>query len=289
MKDLQRIVSETAKTLGLPDAAESAALAALQKRYRLAESFYSDGLERGFFKIKYPSLEKRYGGAFALAATLLLARRTKNNYERFGMPETVFWDTMSDIKLWEHNYFVKNGSHGIGELGWLKNHFKLEIFRLGRLQFQKTKLFDPLFKSVKGVRLGESALFVHIPQGEPLDIEKAKSSFLEANRFFEQYFPDFRYRLYVTETWLLYEKNRLFMKEGCNILKFSELFQHLGDKNLQKEATKRIFGKEYHADNRESSLEKAAKAYLESGGKLGIGVGYIEKSKLENNFASAAD
>lgn len=286
MKDLGRIVSETAKTLGLPSAAESAALTALNKRYRLAESFYLDGMDRGFFKIKYPSLEKRYGGAFALAVTLLLAERTKNEYSELGLSETVFWDTMSDIRIWEHNYFVKKGRHGIGELGWLKNHFKLEIFRLGRLQFQKTKLSDPLFKSVNGIRLGESALFVHIPQSEPLAPEKAKSSFLEANRFFETYFPDFHYRLYFTETWLLYGKNRLFMKEGCNILKFSELFRHLGDKNLQKEATKRIFGKEYHADDRESSLEKAAKAYLESGGTLGVGVGYIEKDKPLKDFAA---
>lgn len=212
----------------------------------------------------------------ALAVILKLAVDVKARYENAGIDEKIYYDTMSDIKIW----CEKTGNKGIREYMWLRNHLKFELFRLGRLQFQiypcknKTMLYNKL-----PFNYGDNLIYIHIPEGEKLDKDKCKESLTMAEEFFNKYFPTFRYEYYICESWLLFEGNRDFMKSDSNIVGFMSLFDICYSMKVDVQAIERIYGKrklikKNYAEN--TDLQRRAKAYMQNGNKLGVGVGVIK-------------
>ncbi len=208
----------------------------------------------------------------ALAVILKLAVDVKDKYAKAGIDEKIYYDTMSDIKIW----CEKTGNKGIKEYMWLRNHVKFELFRLGRLQFQiyecknKTLLYNKLPFSY-----GDNLIYVHIPEGQKLDEDRCKESFLMAEEFFGKYFPDYKYEYFFCESWLLYEGNRDFMKIDSNIIKFMSLLSHCYSVKIDVQAIERIYGKrklmkKNYSEN--TDLQRRAKEYMLCGNKLGIGV-----------------
>ena len=78
------------------------------------------------------SVLKKENDIVRLAVILECAMRARVEYEKAGIDEKIYYDTMSDIKIWCEN----NGNRGLKNYGWLSNHVRLELFRIGRLQFQ---------------------------------------------------------------------------------------------------------------------------------------------------------
>ena len=184
---------------------------------------------------------------------------------------------MADISVWCEN----NGNKGLKNYNWLKNHLKGELFKVGRLQYQFYKCDNPTFDYKKlPVSYGDNAVFVHIPQGEKLDFNACKASLVDSKEFFKQYFPDYKFNYFICESWLLYGSNGEFMSENSNIVKFQSLFNIAYSEKDDSQGIERIFGKrrllvsQYPED---TTLRRQAKAYMQRGGKLGIGVGYIKK------------
>ena len=215
---------------------------------------------------------------FRLAVILNLACRVKKKYDMAGIDEKIYYDTMSDIKIWSD----KCREGGLENYGWLKNHVSFELFRLGRLQFQlyecknKTLLYNKL-----PFTYGDRLIYVHIPEGEKLSAEKCEDSFCRAKDFFGRYFPGYKYEYYFCESWLLFEGNVEFMSYDCNIVRFMSFFDICYSVKIDEQAVERIFGKrELFKKNypEKTSLQKSAKQYMLSGGRMGIGVG-IRKLK----------
>lgn len=217
----------------------------------------------------------RQNNLMRLAVILECAKRVKEKYDTFKISETVYFDTMSDIKIWCKN-------NGIENYGWLQNHVKFELFRLGRLQFQ---LYECKNKTLSYKKLpfdyGEKLIYIHIPEGEKLDFDKCKDSLEKANEFFALYFPQYEYKFYFCESWLLYENNRDFMDENSNIIKFMSLFDIAYSVKDDSQAIERIFKKRKILKStfeEKTSLQKKAKEYMLNGNKLGMGIGVISKN-----------
>ncbi len=224
---------------------------------------------------------KKENDIIRLAVILSCAVKAKDKYDSMGISEEVYYDTMSDIKIWCEN----NGNKGLKNYGWLKNHVKCELFRLGRLQFQ---IYPCKNRTLNYKKLpfdyGENLIYVHIPQGEKLEKERCIESIRSAGEFFAKHFPDYGYRWYFTESWLLFEGNREFMAENSNILAFASLFEHCYSVKIDEQAIERIFGKrrifkKNYPEN--TSLQKRAKEYIIKGNRLGAGIGVIDR-----NFAA---
>ena len=214
----------------------------------------------------------------ALAVILKLAVDVKDKYDEVGISEKIYYDTMSDIKIW----CEKTGNKGIKEYMWLRNHVRFELFRLGRLQFQ---LYECKNKALPYNKLpfakGDNLINVHIPEGEKLDEEKCRESFIMAEEFFEKYFADFKYEYFFCESWLLFEDNREFMKPESNIMKFMSLFEICYSVKIDIQAIERIYGKRRlfkrnYCEN--TDLQRRAKQYMLDGNKLGIGIA-VRKAK----------
>lgn len=218
---------------------------------------------------------------FILAVVLCVAKELKEKYDSLGIDEKIYYDTMSDIKIW----CDKIGGRGIKNYPWLKNHLSFELFRIGRLQFQlyECKNKTLLYKNLP-FSYGEKLIYIHIPEGESLDKEKCEKSLYEATEFFKRYFPDYEYRFFFCESWLLFENNRAFMSEKSNIIDFMSLFNIRYSLKIDSQAIERIFVKRRLLKRNypeETSLQKKAKNYMLSGNRLGIGVGVIESEKYK--------
>ena len=75
------------------------------------------------------------------------------------------------------------------------------------------------------------------------------------------------------------------MKKDSNIVQFMDLFDCRYSLKIDIQAIERIYGKRHifiKSYPEKTSLQKRAKEYMLSGGKLGIGVGIIEKDKYKN-------
>ena len=75
-------------------------------------------------------------GVYPLAVLLACVPDMAQEYRALGIPEEVLRDTLSDFRIWVQNCERRTGRIALTEYSWLTNHVRLEIFRLGRLQFR---------------------------------------------------------------------------------------------------------------------------------------------------------
>lgn len=229
----------------------------------------------GFGILKYHSDLMRLAVCLEYMSTYTLAF-----YEKRNIPKEIFIDTMKDIGIWCEN----NQNKGLKNYNWIKNHLNGELFKIGRLQYQFSTCNNKLIDYSKSpISYGEKVIYVHIPQGEKLIFSQCTESLSMADKFFEKYFSEYHYRYYFSESWLLYESNKYFMDKDSNIMQFQSLFTNVYNAKFQQQGIERIFGKRMinkrnYPEN--TTLRKNAKEYILKGGKLGIGVGIIDKDKF---------
>lgn len=224
-----------------------------------------------------------------LAAALVLAENVYSKYKSRGIPDEIYYDTMSDITVWVNTLKREENIDGLKNIGWLYNHFKFELFKIGRMQYQFFRtnyvisgvpLLNLHQMTVKNHR---RVLNIHIPEGEPLNIDKCLNSLNSANEFFKKYFPEYKFHGFVCDSWLLDPNNALFMDKNRNIVKFSELFDTVvRTKRNSFEIVKRLWGKdiksadEITAFAETTDLQRRTKKYILDGGKTGNGYGTIK-------------
>lgn len=215
-----------------------------------------------------------------LAVIIETAEVTAEKYKAAGIPLKIFDDTLDDIRIWCEN----NDNKGLKNYNWIKNHINAELFKIGRLQFQFFKCSIKFLNySNLPFSYNDNMIYVHIPQGEKLDYYECKKSLNQAVKFFSEYFPDYEYRYFFCESWLLYDKNIMYMDKESNIIKFSSLFDIIYSLPCDFQAIERIYGKRKFNKNKyqgDTSLRKRAKEFMLNGGKLGTGIGIIDKLDL---------
>ena len=214
----------------------------------------------------------------------------KNRYEKKGISDEIFFDTMNDIKIWINDCRDNLHSVGLNELNWIMHHMNLGIFKIGRLQYQKLiYYFKTPYKNE--IKFGDKILNVHIPRGAKLDFEECEKSFVMAQEFFAKYYPDFPNNKFMCHSWLLYSGNKNFMDEDSNILKFQKLFELVEEKEAPHPTYRWLFGvKIKNADlmknkkdsgsygftgglKKNTDLRRNAIEYIKNGGIFGEGLG----------------
>ncbi|MDP9266108.1 MAG: acyltransferase domain-containing protein [Chloroflexota bacterium] len=168
-------------------------------------------------------------------ATLPAIRRW---HEERGIPDEVSWATLADLGNQVDIHRWMYGSSGLETRSWLTLHFRGGIYRLGRLQFNRSRMGPapgrpPLFwydavtvdRRGSGFRPGDHALGIHIPRGAPLAPEACDSSFEWARAFFARHFPSELCRLAICTSWLLDEQLADYLPEDSNIVRFQRRFE----------------------------------------------------------------
>jgi hypothetical protein len=216
-----------------------------------------------------------------LAVALLYSVEfTYPKYQKAVISDEIYFETMKDIAVWCEN----NNNKGLKNLPWIKNHLNFELFKLGRLQFQIYKCDNrTLNYDLLPFNFGENLIYVHIPQGEKLVYAECVNSLKNAKRFFGEYFPNYDFDYFFCESWLLYGENWQFMNSSSNILQFSTLFDLVYSFDDDRQAIERIFGKRQLIKSKyqeNTALQRSAKRFMQNGGKLGVGIGILNKNDI---------
>ncbi|WP_312642647.1 acyltransferase domain-containing protein [Hydrogenoanaerobacterium sp.] len=256
-------VDEFCSRIGLSSdtIAEISTLSLCEKLYQTKKhQFYSD--KKAFYEeiLSQPGNERLF-----LQYYIRFAMDRRERYAEQDISEQIYWDTFSDIALWERKCFQKTGIHGLQEYDWLSLHLELKLFRLGRLQFQPMP-FPFEIEDIACPKKGQPVLNVHIPEGEKLSSEQIKLSYRRAADFFK-----LEPLWFICGSWLLSPALPQLLDSGSNILSFQKEFKILTVDPLDRQAEERIFGfvseniQSYPEDTR---LQKAAKSLLLQGGNI---------------------
>ncbi len=210
---------------------------------------------------------------------LFMCEELSKTYEKLGISEDILLDTLSDLSIWCNIWSGIKGSLYLGELPWLKWHMKAKLFKLGRLQYAFDKAPDDV--PALGVKKGEPIIGVHIPASGPLNTEDCVKSLDMAREFFAKYFPEYEYRYFACDSWLLDESLKEVLPLDSNIVKFGDLFQKTAAAEAN-DIVRYVFGwdkKRYQLKElpATSLLAENAKKYMLAGKNFHRTLGYIAK------------
>ncbi len=202
-----------------------------------------------------------------------------------GIPVEVFKDTIADLKYKTEECKCVYGIVGTFAERWYARFFTLNIFALGRLQFEIKKFDGNYEKSGYKLVNGDIVIGVHIPRtGAPLDYSEVKKSYKKASEFFKGYFRG-GVTPFLCESWLLFEKHAEMLGKTSNIMKFSadyDVFEY----GLYEDYGEvwRLFDRKFEGDlsalPSDSSLRRGYIELIRRGEKTGYGRGvYLYENK----------
>lgn len=188
------------------------------------------------------------------------ALRTYDEYVRRGIPDKVFDETMQFLAR-----FVAADKKAEGKCmfrwgWWFPRQLALREFRFGSFEYECSQ------NEERG-----KFISLHIPAGVRLDAEAAFASYAEARAFFAERFPDCCAGGVYCESWLMTPALRDLLPATSNILRFQSDFTVLRTDDESPAALDWIYGKRlpYEQLPEDTSLQRAAKAYLLAGKKIG--------------------
>lgn len=214
-------------------------------------------------------------GLSVLRFYLSLLSDVKSRYEEMEIPSSVFFDSIKDITIWCEDYLLKHSEAGFSEWEWIGKTLRMEVIRIGRLQFEPSVLAKDVSVDGRVCSAGIPVLEVHIPAGEGLDTTSVLDSFARAPEFFKTYFGK-EFSLFHCRSWLLSPDLDGLLSESSRIIHFKNLFTVYGTDQRHRQAEERVFGflSDEPCDYPEAtSLQRAVKQHLLCGGCIAMGSG----------------
>ncbi|MCX5209897.1 acyltransferase domain-containing protein [Kitasatospora sp. NBC_00240] len=161
----------------------------------------------------------RWWAAFVFVVALPRAREL---HRARGIPEKVTRRTFADLGRQVVVHRLRRGMGGVNSPSWLGLHLRGELFQLGRLQYQRSRLSTRWLP----VRAGEPSLALHIPDFcGPLSPAACDASLARAREFFSRHFPEEHCALTHCESWLLDPQLSQYLPVNSNILGFQRRFR----------------------------------------------------------------
>lgn len=206
----------------------------------------------------------------------------KKLYESKGISEEIFFATFEDLK---YKLYECRNVHGVwgNFVGfWYPIFYKGDIVKLGRLEYE-SHLFEEETPYTVGdftIKKDDPVVGIHIPSsGEPFDKEARLESYKKAYKFFEHIHKGGPLVM-MCYSWLLYPPYKQILSPTSNIVSFTEDFDILRQIDEEKFGDRwRVYGAEAEKPDAElpenTSMQRAFKKYILSGGKAGEGVGII--------------
>ncbi|MGW8726518.1 acyltransferase domain-containing protein [Streptomyces sp. NPDC055808] len=211
---------------------------------------------------------------------------TRAYHRERGIPDDVARRTLADLGRHIALHHRRRGRGGLAVPGWLRLHFRGELYQLGRLQFQRSRLGERTSLALGEAGLdaepGDPCLNLHIPDFlGPLTPEACADSLVRAREFFARYFPEEHYRVAVCHSWLLDEQLRAHLPQSSNIVRFQGLFRtaYRDDKPSDGEPVGFVFGDPelpVAGLPQRTSLQRAVARHLLDGGHWYAGHGWFE-------------
>lgn len=236
-----------------------------------------------------PTLPESWGAVgrwFYVYVFVAMLPHTLEFHRRHGIPQDVSRHTLMQIGRSVALYRRRHGVGGLLVPQWSLLHLRGELYQLGRLQFQRTTLGEPISGSVAeaGLPLGKDSpvLSLHIPDySGPLSPRACDRSLELAREFFPRHFPQETYAVAACHSWLLDPQLRTYLPADSNIVRFQDRFRlaYVSPEAGDRDPVRFVFGDpEAPLDKvpRSTTLQRAVVDHLRSGGHWHAGHGWFE-------------
>ena len=195
-----------------------------------------------------------------------LSKDALKRYREEKIPDSIYYDTMSDIDIWAQDYKSKHGVYGIEEYKWIEKSIDMKVFKIGRLQFEK----------IEDEETSELLLNTHIQSGESLDFEKCQESYRKAAEFFSKREDKKSTIVFVCDSWLMNPKIQKLLSPDSNIIKFQNQYKIISEDIENRQMEERVFGTIEENPERyiaTTNLQKNLKQALIQGERFGTAKG----------------
>ncbi len=224
----------------------------------------------------------RYFYVYVFAAALPYVRAYHREH---GVPDDVSRRTLADVGRGLSLHRRRHGTGGLQTPDWFALHFHGELYQLGRLQFQRSRLaeFNAAGFAAAGlyIRPGEPYLGLHIPDFRgPLSPDACARSLALARDFFPRHFPDERHEAAGCHSWLLDPQLRRYLPGDSNIVRFQDLFETTYVDTVPSDGSpvRFVFGNPdlpVETLPRRTSVERAVGDHLRAGEHWHVGHGWF--------------
>ena len=209
-------------------------------------------------------------GLKRLCSMLRCALKAKAEYDRLGIPETIYVDTMAAFSRFVREHKESYGCYGFDRTFWVTRQVSCTLLRIGQLEYERT------------AKDGESVISLHIPTDVVLRPEVLRPSLADGLAEFRRIFPEYADKKVYCHSWLLSPLLWDFLPEGSNILGFQELFHIESDDTPGKDVLLWVFKnpklpREYYPET--TSLQRKLKQFFLNGGEFLEGTGYLKSTK----------
>jgi hypothetical protein len=267
-----KVLQAWAKKLKMPDLCMRTALSYQpnDEKYMAYKTLFWNDIEKFFVKVN-----SQADSEFLFLA-IYLRISYEFQYEDGSEMELVkngfYLLACQDLVIWAEDAYRRHGHYGMadGHYDFVGRLLNTSIVRLGRLEFEKWKLYQPVEIAGMVFRKDSPVINVHIPASGPLCYEECEASYQLAASFFLDYFEK-ETPVFVCESWLLCPVLQELLPEDSHINRFRKdykVFRTLDDRQLEE----RVFGGEILENPQmyptDTSLQRMVRERLMQGEKL---------------------
>ena len=201
-------------------------------------------------------------------------------YRKANLPESLFRETMMDLKYKLLECKTVHDVWGIFVAGWYPEFYHLERFALGRFQYECAGFdCDHYEKDGFLLKRGDNVINFHIPSSGAMTKDIRMDSYRKAYQFYEKERINGVLPM-VCDSWLLFPEHNNMLPDSSNIRSFMSDFTILRQSEEYNFSNGwRVYGKENLEPicdlPENSSLERGYKKLLLAGKKSGGGYGLI--------------
>ena len=206
------------------------------------------------------------GGMKRLCSMLRCALRTKERYDRLGISEEIYIDTIAAFSRFVREHMASYGSYGFDRGFWTTRQISGTLLRIGQLEYEMTTLEE------------EPIVSLHIPTDVDLRPEVLRPSLKEGLEAFFRLFPAYRGKRVFCHSWLLSPLLKEFLPADSNIMRFQELFDLDPEGTPGNDVLLWVFKNPKlprEALPEDTSLQRKLKAFFLNGGEFLEGKGYL--------------
>ncbi|MFJ9353438.1 acyltransferase domain-containing protein [Streptomyces mirabilis] len=240
---------------------------------------------KGWEPPAFPESAGPLGRCFHLYVFIAALPYVRAYHRELGIPDDVSRRTLADLGRHVSVHHRRLGTPGLLFPWWIALHFHGELFQLGRLQFQRSRLGRRTGRAVAAAGLdagpGDACLSLHIPDFHgPLSPAACERSLVLAREFFARHYPDERHEVAVCHSWLLDPQLGRYLPADSNIIRFQDRFRIAYQETTPDDGVPVgfVFGDPElptRALPRRSAVERAVGDHLRAGGHWYVGHGWF--------------
>lgn len=207
-----------------------------------------------------------------------LSPQLKKYYLQNGIDESIWYNTMLDLKYKLTECHLVKYVWGSFVPWWFVNFFLLKRFGLGRLQFIINDFWYDYDDGKLHLVKGQPCIAVHIPRtGTKLSYDEVAKSYQMAKEFFSAQFVGVP-TLFICHSWILHDKIQNLLLPSSNLRAFAKDYTVIeqGEDNGYGEVW-RLFDADYDGNvnnlPQDTSLRKSVAEMISNGEKFGWGFG----------------